>query len=501
MTSSIPTSERLSEIPKASLESGLTGRISRDVQQRLYTVALFISDIVMTAAAFGIAYWIRFKLRLPVFQLDASPSVEFYSRVMLISIPFWIGIHFVAGMYDQEKLLGGTEEYSTAFRSVSIGILLVTVGGFLAELVIARGWLLLAWALTFLLVCAGRFALRRTVYFLRRHGLFLAPALIIGANPEGSSLAQQLLAWESSGLQVHGFVDYEVPLGTRVTGDLRVLGSLDELDGILDRYQIEELVMATSSLTREQMLKVFRRYGFADKVNLRMSSGLFEIITTGLNVKEFAYAPLVGVNKVRLTGVDRILKGTLDYAITIPGLILISPLLLLISILLKVGSQGPVFHRRKVMGVNGKQFDALKFRTMHVDGDEILRDFPELQDELSRNHKLRDDPRVTPIGRYLRRFSLDELPQLFNVLSRQMSLVGPRMISPAEMKQYNQWGLNLLTVAPGITGIWQVSGRSDISYDERVRLDMHYVRNWTIWMDLQILLQTIPAVIRGSGAY
>jgi lipopolysaccharide/colanic/teichoic acid biosynthesis glycosyltransferase len=153
------------------------------------------------------------------------------------------------------------------------------------------------------------------------------------------------------------------------------------------------------------------------------------------------------------------------------------------------------------MGVNGRQFDAYKFRTMHVNGDDMLAGRPELRDELARNHKLKNDPRITRIGRLLRRASLDELPQLFNVVRREMSLVGPRMISPAEMEKYHRWGINLLTVKPGITGLWQVSGRSEISYEERVQLDMYYIRNWSLWQDLQLLWQTIPAVIRGTGAY
>jgi lipopolysaccharide/colanic/teichoic acid biosynthesis glycosyltransferase len=153
------------------------------------------------------------------------------------------------------------------------------------------------------------------------------------------------------------------------------------------------------------------------------------------------------------------------------------------------------------MGLNGKQFHALKFRTMAVNGDEILEKYPELKEELKKNHKLRNDPRITRIGAFLRKYSLDELPQLFNVFKRDMSLVGPRMISPEEVAMYKQFDMNLLTVLPGITGLWQVSGRSDISYDDRVRLDMYYVRNWSLWLDLQLLFQTIPAVLKGRGAY
>jgi lipopolysaccharide/colanic/teichoic acid biosynthesis glycosyltransferase len=180
---------------------------------------------------------------------------------------------------------------------------------------------------------------------------------------------------------------------------------------------------------------------------------------------------------------------------------LLAPFFLAVGIAIKLESPGPVIHRRRVMGMNGKPFDAYKFRTMHTNGDEILDAHPELKAELARNHKLKNDPRITRMGKLLRKTSLDELPQLFNVLRREMSLVGPRMISPEEISEYNQWDINLLTVRPGITGLWQVSGRSDVTYEQRVRYDMHYIRNWTIWLDLQLLFQTIPAVLNRRGAY
>ncbi|HSF82894.1 MAG TPA: exopolysaccharide biosynthesis polyprenyl glycosylphosphotransferase, partial [Anaerolineales bacterium] len=253
--------------------------------------------------------------------------------------------------------------------------------------------------------------------------------------------------------------------------------------------------------SHDKMLEIFQRYGVNNKVNVRMSSGLYEIITTGLTVKEFAYVPLVGVNKVRLTGANRVFKYLLDYSLVIPGLICAAPFLLLIAIAIKLDSPGPVFHRRRVMGVNGRQFDAFKFRTMHVNGQDILKMHPELQSELAENHKLKKDPRVTRIGGVLRRFSLDELPQVINVLKGDMSLVGPRMISPEEIDKYEKWDINLLTIRPGLTGLWQVSGRSDISYQERVSMDMHYIRNYSVWLDMQILWRTLPAVIKGKGAY
>jgi len=195
------------------------------------------------------------------------------------------------------------------------------------------------------------------------------------------------------------------------------------------------------------------------------------------------------------------MKTLLDYALTLPALALLSPLFALIALLVRLDSPGPIFYRRRVMGRGGTQFDAFKFRTMFVDGDTILARHPELLAELQRDQKLRNDPRVTRVGRWLRKYSLDELPQLFNVLAGQMSLVGPRMISPPELARYGDAAADLLSVKPGITGLWQVSGRSDLAPQERVRLDLQYVHSRSFWLDLKLLLLTIPAIVRGRGAY
>jgi exopolysaccharide biosynthesis polyprenyl glycosylphosphotransferase len=375
--------------------------------------------------------------------------------------------------------------------------------GFLEpDLIIARGWLLITWVFTFLFVAGARFLLRRQMYSLRRRGYFLTPAVIVGANQEGRWLAEQLLGWETSGLHIVGFVDKKEPITSRLFHGLPCLGSVEKMSEIIAHHNIGEVILASSAFsTRDYLLDIFRTYGVSEKVNIRMSSGLYEILTTGLTINEFAYVPLVHVNKVRLARVDNVLKLIFDYLLAILSLIVLAPFLLLIGICIKIGSPGPVLHRRLVMGLNGKQFYALKFRTMVTNGDEVLDQHPELKIELQTNHKLKNDPRITPIGAFLRKYSLDELPQLFNVLKRDMSLVGPRMISPEEAPMYKQFVMNLFTVLPGITGLWQVSGRSDVSYEERVRLDMFYVRNWSLWLDFQVLFQTIPAVLKAKGAY
>jgi exopolysaccharide biosynthesis polyprenyl glycosylphosphotransferase len=302
-------------------------------------------------------------------------------------------------------------------------------------------------------------------------------------------------------LNLLGFVSEELPLGQRVIRNLYALGSLDELSALVERYGVGELIVASSALSRENILDIYQRYGFSDKMKIRFSSGLFEIVTTGLRVDVLAHTPLIAVNPVRLTGVERGFKLAMDYILTSVGLFFLAPFFLLLAILIRLDSPGSAFFPRRVVGVNGREFNAFKFRTMHINGDEILAQHPELQQELAQTHKLKDDPRITRAGKFLRKFSLDELPQLLNVLRGQMSLVGPRMISPPELADYGQWEMNLLTVKPGLTGMWQISGRSDLSYEERVRLDMYSIRNANIWLDLYILWRTVPAVLKGHGAY
>ena len=434
---------------------------------------------------------------------SAYLSPNYYVSVGCILVPLWLIIFVGMGLYDRHKLLGGVQEYSLIFNSTIIGMgLVISVGFLVPRFVLARGWLLTAWPLTFILTALGRFWLRRWIYFLRRKGFYLTPAVIVGANDEGCSLARQLTQWRTSGLHIVGFIDKKIPIGTPVLGYLKVLSSVDQFENIVEEYKIEEIILASSAFSsRDSMLGIFQQYGVSNNVNVRLSSGFYEIITTGLTVKEFAYVPFVSINKVRLTGVELVLKFLLDYFLTVPVLLLTSPVFLLIAIAVKLDSPGPVLYRRRVMGVNGRQFDAYKFRTMYQNGDDILKDYPDLAAELNQNYKLKSDPRVTRVGRLLRKTSLDELPQLFNVLKGDMSLVGPRIITPNEVEKYNKWDINLLTVRPGITGLWQVSGRSDVSYEERVRLDMYYIRNWSIWVDLQLLFRTIPAVLTRRGAY
>ena len=345
-------------------------RISNRGQRQLLIALLLSVDVTALIIAFAAAYVIRFDFRLAVFVNDFAPWPQFYFNLGLILVPVWIVLFWAFRLYDWDCLLGGTREYASIFQASLSGTILVALAQFLIpQLIIARGWVGLSWALTFVLVSSSRFLMRRLAYSARRHGYLMVPTLIIGASEEGRLLGEQLLNWPTSGLNVLGFLDDDVRPGQRVCRNLYALGALDRLEDLVRLYRVEELILATGGLSREVILQIFQRYGTSPHVHLRLSSGLFELLTTGLSIKETAYVPLIGVNRVRLSRTDAILKALLEYTLTIAGLILFSPLMALIAILIKLDSPGPVFYYRRVMGLNGRQFNAIKFRTMHTDGD------------------------------------------------------------------------------------------------------------------------------------
>lgn len=475
--------------------------MSAVARRRLLSWGLLVLDTTALIAAFGLAYLLRFRsIWLPY---HSTFSLHFYSRIVFGAIPAWLLIFAAYRLYDVRYLFGGTGEYARVTSACTFGMMVLVAYSFFdsERTSISRGWLLISWVLSIGITETGRFMARRLVYHLRRQGYLTSRVIIVGTNGEGRAIAEQFRAAPKVGLRVVGFVDDSLPVGAAVLDDLKVLGRFDDLESLIQRFDIEELLIAAPSLPRESLLDLFQRFGARDDVDLRLSSGLFEVLATGVHVKEIQRVPLVSFDKVRITGLNLVLKTALDYGLALIVLALCWPLLALIAVAVALDSPGTVLYRRRVLGRGDRPFDALKFRTMVPNADEILAENPEMMAAYKEEYKLKRDPRVTRLGAFLRKYSLDEIPQIFNVLSGQMSLVGPRMITPEEAQEYGKWRLNLLTVKPGITGLWQISGRSDLSYKQRIRLDMHYIRNHSVWLDLHVLVRTIPAVFNGNGAY
>jgi len=474
-------------------------RLMRRQEQRYLVAALLLTDALMVGISFALAYLVRFVLDLPLFD-DGSSKPLFYAVIVIALVPGYLALFHIHGLYNRANLLGGTTEYARTFNAVTIGLVLVIFVNFIQpDFVVARAWLLLAWVLMLVLCISSRFLMRRLVYWLRHSGHFRDRTLVVGANPEGIAVAQQLIEGRTSGAHIIGFIDDYLPVGQEPLPGVAVLGGSSAFAALVDLRAIDTVVIANTAITRERLLGIYGALDTLQEVEVRLASGLFELLTTSVRIREEACVPLVVLNKTRITGPHLLCKTLLDYVAAASALILLLPFFAILALLIKLDSPGPILYRRRVVGQGKHEFDAFKFRTMKIDGDRRLT--PAQREELESYGKLKEDPRITQIGAWMRRYSVDELPQLLNVLCGQMSLIGPRMITIQELAKFGKWQHNLATVKPGLTGLWQVSGRSDLSYEERVRLDMHYIRNHSIWLDLQILFQTIPALLSGRGAY
>lgn len=454
-------------------------------------------------ACIALSMWIAYHLRFHLIEYRADFSPVFYTRLGLIAILTWGVIFAFYKLYHPEHLFGGVREYGNVINACTMGMMGLIVYSFLDRSIrhdISRGWLAIVWFLSIVSIGLARFGYRRMIYYLRRRGLLTRKVLIVGVNAEGLEVAAQLRGSPSAGMEIVGFVDSDLLPGTTVS-DVPVLGNLDDLGSLVRRTGVQELIVIPTALEREKLLDIYRDWGKDSQVEVCLSSGLYELFTTGVRVREVGSVPLVSVDRIRITGVDAFLKAMGDYIVSLMAFVVLGPVFALIAFLIRRDSPGPAIYRRRVVGLHGRVFDAFKFRTMVVDAEACLEACPELKQEWEETGKIRDDPRITRMGRWLRRFSLDELPQLLNVLKGEMSLVGPRMITLPELRHFGRWQHNLLTVKPGLTGLWQTNGRSDVSYDERVRLDMYYIRNHNVWLDLKVLVNTVSAVLKGKGAY
>lgn len=468
--------------------------------QRVLVGALIIADIFAVAGGLMLAYVIRFTLNPGLFYVPPTSSLGKYIEIAVWLVPLWILLFACYRLYETELLFSGTAEYGKIVSACTMGIVAVIGFSFfwdVSVLNISRGWLLITWLMVIGSVGLERFIIRRIVYAIRARGQLQRRTLIVGTTAEAQMLAEQIVG-RSSGMEVVGFVMTPTQSGTVPPN--AVLGRLEALKELIDAYQIDDIVLVPSALTHTDVLSIVRALAL-HSVTVRLSPGLYEVLTTGVRVADINGVPLVTMSRFRIVGVDAFLKRTLDCVVAVGTLLALSPVMLLCVFLIRCDSSGPVIYRRGVVGQGGRRFGAFKFRTMVTDADRVLQEDPVLYATWQRTGKLEHDPRITRIGSFLRKTSLDELPQLFNVLRGEMSLVGPRMIAAEELEQFGSWRHNLLTVKPGMTGPWQVRGRSTLTYAERVTLDMDYIRNYSIWDDIRLLAQTLPAVVRGRGAY
>jgi exopolysaccharide biosynthesis polyprenyl glycosylphosphotransferase len=455
-----------------------------------YLRALLTADFLATLVATLAAFVIRFQ---------GAHYARWYLLLSAVLPAAWLGVLAMTHAYERRFLFVGGDEYQRVIRAgvrLTVGMALAS---YLLSAELARGYLLIVLVLTTALTLLGRFVLRRLVHRGRRRGAYMHRVLILGHASGVAVVTRQLHRRRYHGLQVIGACLPAAPL-TAVAG-VPVFGTFDRAADAAVAAGADTVVVLSCPELDGTLLRRLAWELERDDIDLIVSSSLVDTAGDRITVRPVDGLPMMHIEHPQFAGARRLVKNVFDVTLALLLLVVTAPLLVAIAIGVKRDAPGPVLFRQTRVGKNGATFAMIKFRTMYVDAEHRLEALRAGTDPAGVLFKIRQDPRITGIGRSLRRWSLDELPQLFNVIAGHMSLVGPRPPLPAEVARYPQDMRRRLVVKPGLTGLWQVSGRADLSWDESIRLDLRYVENWSLTADLVILMRTVSVVLRGSGAY
>jgi len=490
----------------------------------LVKAALLLADAALAVACFCAAYAVREGGGLlRGFSFARGFAWEPYFEPYAALLWFVVLVRLVSNVYyDLYRMRGEfsyLDECVRASRAAAVGSLLIVAWAFLYRggfefraFSYARGVFVLDFLLALAAYTALRLATRAAQSAVRRREVNLIPTLVVGRGAEAALCVREMRARRELGYRVIGVVETgpgkDAPLGELFEG-VPVVADVAGLPEAIRETGANEVIITDPTLSGDMLFEVMMRVGRRG-VEFRVAPSLFNCLPRKTEVDQIGVLPVITLFREPLSQGARVVKRAFDLAAAALALVLLSPLWVLMALLIKLDSKGPVLYRQERVGMDGRIFLFLKFRTMRTGADDrIHREFqrqyiegrPEtnLGDSVRPVYKLHDDPRVTRTGRWLRRTSLDELPQLLNVLRGDMSLVGPRPPIPYEVEAYALWHRKRLDMKPGMTGLWQVSGRNRLSFDEMVRLDLFYIENWSLWLDLKIMLRTLPVLLRGEA--
>ena len=491
----------------------------------LVKLSLVAADIVLAIASFVAAFYLRHYQ--PVFGSSATGLFKWsrdfapYAVLLPVVIPIRLLLLRYYDLYRVRGEFSFVDDLARVFKATAIGSLLVVAGAFMYRGGLAyrsfsysRGIFLLDFALVFAGVAVVRMALRAGQIVIRRRGINLIPTLIVGRGPEASLCIREMRARPELGYRVIGIIDNE-PAGVYASSefeDVPVIGSLSNLPEAIRESGANEVIISDPNVPGEALFDVMIQTGRRRGIEFRIAPTLLNCLPSKTEIDQVGSLPMVTLFRSPLSSGARIVKRASDVIIASLALAILSPLWLLIALLIKLDSRGPALYKQERVGMDGRLFLFYKFRTMHAGTDDAQhREYQKryitgdpnsnLGDDYKPAFKLKTDDRVTRLGRVLRKTSLDELPQLFNVMRGDMSIVGPRPPIPYEVEAYELWHRKRLDMKPGITGLWQVSGRNRLPFDEMVRMDLFYIENWSLLLDLKIVLQTLPVMWRGEDAY
>ncbi|QFG24727.1 sugar transferase [Actinomadura sp. WMMB 499] len=469
----------------------------QDWSARYRRIAGFLDFCSMLAA--GVS---AFLLRFP------GVPKEWHTPYMVLTVALplvWVPVLMLCRAYQPRYIGVGYEEFHRVLRAGFVFMAGIAIIAYASKTDVARGYVVMAMPLGTLLAVLARYRLRKWLHRKRWHGQYMRRVVAVGHRTSVEDLIRLLRQKRYHGMDIAAVC---LPPAL-VTGDdavaevegVPVLGDFGQTAAVADRVGADSVaVLACPELDGTALRRLAWQIERND-VELVVAPALMDVAGPRISIRPVSGLPLLHVEHPELDGGRKVLKGLFDRTMALGGLLALSPLLLAVAVLIRLTSAGPVLFRQVRVGRGGREFTVLKFRTMVQDAEARKAELLAGNDGDGVLFKMRADPRITRVGRWLRRYSLDELPQLINVVRGDMSLVGPRPPLPEEVAQYGGDVYRRLVVKPGLTGLWQVSGRSDLTWEESVRLDLRYVDNWTLVLDLQIIWKTWSAVFRGSGAY
>ena len=486
---------RAENSPVACLEPR---RRSGAASWRSYTAALVCLDLVAIVAGAVTAQFIRFaSLTTPVAQ---TSDLAYWMLSLAIS-PAWVATMALTGAYERRYLGVGADEYRRVFDGAVRFVALVSVVAFVFDIALARGFVAVAIPVACGIALGLRWGLRWWLNARRKHGAFTEGVVVVGSIATSRDLIDSLRRTPFTGFTVVGVCLTGTFSALDVDGQpVPVLGTPDQVwDAVLRSGATAIAIADTTTLSNGELRRLSWQLEKTG-VDLMVAPGLTDVAGPRISIRPVAGLPLLHVEGPDFTGPRRLGKAVFDRVFAAASLILLTPVLVAIALAVRLTSRGPALFRQTRVGIDERTFVLVKFRTMTVDAEDRLAELVHLNEHDGLLFKITDDPRMTPLGRWLRRWSLDELPQLWNVLRGQMSIVGPRPPLPSEVNQYTDDLRRRLLVKPGLTGLWQVSGRAELPWKEAVRLDLYYIENWSLSLDLVILAKTVLAVLRRQGA-
>ena len=471
----------------------------------LYKFYFVIADFFIFALSFVFTAYITWNNG----EIDRSFFLKpFYHIIILyFIIAIILSLTFqYNGLYKINIILMKPSHLTQIIKSVFYGILTILLLSFLfkyLEILYSRIVLFTFSIVLLFLLYVLRVEVLRALYLKIINKQFKRRILIIGAGKAAKLLATKFILEDSIGMHIVGFIDDHKQVNDEIVAGKKVLGGMGNLSDVIEDHRVDEILVVMDNVNYDRLLEIIdicKQF----EVSVRITSELFDIITKKVTTEKYDEYPIVDVTQRINSRVNFLFKRIFDIFLASLGLVILSPLFLTISIAVKLTSKGPIFFYQDRVGRQGKPFKFYKFRSMYVDNSEdeerksMMLNFIKNSDENS-GKKIINKSRITSIGKIIRKTSLDELPQLFNVIKGDMSLVGPRPCLPYEYQNYTNWQKRRVDVLPGCTGIWQVTGRSTVSFKDSIVLDLYYINNMSPWMDLQILFKTIPVILFARG--